>query len=56
MPLLTGIKGARLAREMLIKELVDSHVALSKLENCQTKPKLSTLRLLSQVLDVLWPT
>ncbi|WP_188649004.1 helix-turn-helix domain-containing protein [Marinithermofilum abyssi] len=29
-----------------------SHVALSKLENCQTKPKLRTLRLLSQVFDV----
>ncbi|GGE15892.1 hypothetical protein GCM10011571_16900 [Marinithermofilum abyssi] len=50
------IQEARLSKGMLIKDLANligiSHVALSKLENCQTKPKLSTLRLLSQALDV----
>jgi transcriptional regulator with XRE-family HTH domain len=49
------IKEARLAKGLLIRELADligiSTTALSKLENRQTEPKLSTLHLLSLALD-----
>ncbi|PTX64730.1 helix-turn-helix protein [Melghirimyces profundicolus] len=52
----TRIQEARVAKGLLTQELSNrvgiSPTALSKLENGQTKPKLSTLRLLSQALNV----